>query len=151
MPAGVSSIENTPFGSIQFSRSTYKFFPKLCERVIEFLGSLSSGGYTFDPSFVHIMRTRGSIPLHRDENGRKAAINIGVQNASSARTIYSLDNTFRNFTSLQAEITCQDGSAYLLDTYNPHAVIGRPDVMRTMITYGVPESFSELTPHFQER
>lgn len=137
-------------GSISFTRNTIKD-PVLIGMVDElydiFLGF-------FPPSIkpnrerIHLIKTRGCIPVHRDEANRLSCINIGLKNSQSALTHISTDGIYENFNSSHATFRVAPGHAYLLNTAQWHSVESPKDVVRYLVTYGFGVPFSTLKQPF---
>lgn len=128
-------------GTISFSRNTSKFCPDVALYVVSYLETLFDIQFSVDR--VHFIRTRGSVKAHRDEDGRKCCINIGVKNANSATTSYSTTDRYETFTRDRVDFVCQDGSTYLLDTSRLHSVTGC-EQDRFLITYGFGASYDQV-------
>lgn len=131
-------------GSISFTRNTYKHpvLKEMCHKVAEMLTPILSDIQPPNLERIHIIRTHGSIPVHKDEGGRLSCINIGVKNSSTVITRVSNNGVFENFEKNSDEYRILEGHGYLLNTNQWHSVIGDENINRYMITYafGIPYS-----------
>ena len=139
-------------GAIAFSRKTH-LHPILHEMVkiifYKFQG-LFPKNFPIYEERIHFLRTRGSIPIHRDEAGRKSCINIGVKNSNIATTRFSLDGIYENFDKSNESINLEDGYAYLINTGTFHCVQSSLNEPRYLITYGFQTDFETLKKLFIE-
>lgn len=137
----------TSVGNISFLRNTYLLSLSLCESLASHLSTLTT--LPLSPKKVSLVKTKGSIPPHRDEAGRNTTFNIGLLNTNSAETFTLQTNTktpsdFENFWAKATPTRCQDLSTYLLDTNSVHAVRGDPNCTRYLATYGFGRTYSEV-------
>lgn len=139
-------------GSISFTRHTYKhpILNKLCNDIIEILKSIFTNDISLIIERVHVVKTTGSIPIHRDEAGRISCINIGLKNASGAITHTSVNQTKESFPYNHQSIILENGYGYLVDTYQYHAVENLNDQPRYLITYGFGNNFEFLKNKLRE-
>lgn len=138
-------------GSISFTRNTYSH-PILKILVDDVISSLKNilPDIPLRRDRVHLIRTLGTIPPHRDEAGRQCCINIGLKNSNLSITKVSLNNSHEGFESNHEDHKIEDGVGYLLDTSNVHAVVGSPDIPRYIITYGFGLPFYQLKSYLDE-
>lgn len=134
-------------GSISFTRNTHvnKILNKMCINISETLKTIFFPTISIIPERVHIIRTSGSIPVHRDESYRKTCINIGLKNSNAAITDISIDGIRDNFNNSHASYILEDGYAYIMNTNSYHAVNSINNKYRYLITYGFKEDFDYLT------
>lgn len=132
-------------GSISFSRHTYShpLLSKMIDDVVRILTPVFPESAPPNPLRVHLIRTIGNVPMHRDEAGRMTCINIGLRNTSGAITNVSVDNISSNFNDNHESAILEDGYAYLLDTYRYHSVTKLNENPRYLITYGLATMFDE--------
>lgn len=133
-------------GTISFTRHTYKH-PVLKEMVDKIVSIYSSIFPEASPPLharVHLMRTTGNLPVHRDEAGRMSCINLGIKNSSGAVTAISTDGIRANFKENSKSLVLEDGCAYLLNTNEWHSVRSTNDLPRYLITYGFETPFDVL-------
>jgi hypothetical protein len=135
--------EGNIVGSISFSRHTLQH-PILKDMVAKVADILTPIFPDPIPDRIHLIRTVGSIPPHRDEGGRMCCINIGLKNSSSAITKLSNDGIRENFSINNTEYTIEDGVGYLLNTNHFHSVEGDLAIPRYLITYGFGTKFEIL-------
>jgi hypothetical protein len=135
--------EGNIVGSISFSRHTSKH-PILKDMVLRVADILIPIVPSFTPNRIHLIRTVGSIPPHRDEGNRMCCINIGLKNSSSAITKISNDGIRENFSTNNTAYTVEDGVGYLLNTNHLHSVEGDLHTPRYLITYGFGTKFEIL-------
>lgn len=133
-------------GSIAFTRHTSKHpvLSEMVKKVIDILTPIFPDNFPPMAERVHFIRTLGNIVPHRDEAGRYACINIGVKNSSSAITKISNDNIYENFDNNNSPYVIAEGFGYLLNTHQIHAVDGKLDMPRYLITYGFGTKFEVL-------
>jgi len=134
-------------GSISFSRHTNSH-PALKE-MIQIVATALIPIFNGKPVLlerIHFMKTVGDVVAHRDEAGRVSCINIGIKNTSTAITRVSNSNSLSDFETNHTDYHVEEGSAYLLDVSNIHAVIGN-NIPRYLITYGFGTPFNILSTH----
>lgn len=133
-------------GSISFTRNTYKH-PVLSEMIQRVINVLTPVFPLTNPPIterVHLIRTLGSIPAHKDEAGRNTCINIGVKNSTGAITRLSNDGVYENFKLNNSSYLIEEGVGYLLNTNQFHSVESTSLEPRYLITYGFGTKFDEM-------
>lgn len=100
-------------------RNIYRHFPQLVDSCVTMMGSQT--GLDFQPSNVVLIRTLGSIQMHKDLGAHRCKFNFGIRNSQAARTLLYDDN--RRL--LHAE-RLQDGVGYLLNSSMFHSVEADP-------------------------
>ncbi len=130
-------------GSISFTRHTYQhpILREMVDKIVSLYTPIFPESEPPIPERVHIIRTTGSIPIHKDEAGRMSCINLGVQNSSGAKTFMSVDGIFENFTKNNEVTLIEDGCAYLMNTNQWHSVSTINGEPRYLITYGFEKPF----------
>lgn len=138
--------EGSIIGSIAFTRHTFKhpILYKMVKQVVEILTPILPNNFPPVVERVHLIRTLGNIVPHRDEAGRYSCINIGVKNSSNAITKISNDGVYENFDDNHSSYVVEEGFGYLLNTNQLHAVDGKLDIPRYLITYGFGTKFDIL-------
>ena len=138
--------EGSIIGSIAFTRHTFKHpvLSQMVNKVMEVLTPILPNNSPPSIERVHLIRTLGNIIPHRDEAGRYSCINIGVKNSSTAITKISNDGVYENFENNHNSYIVEEGFGYLLNTNQIHAVDGKLDTPRYLITYGFGTKFDIL-------
>jgi len=142
--------EGNVTGSISFTRNTQKH-PVLKEMVLKICDIYRTIFPEYIPVLnerVHLLKTVGSIVVHKDEAGRNSCINVGLKNSSGAITKISTDGLRQNFDKNHYSIQTVDGHGYLLNTNQFHSVEGLSNQPRYLITYGFSEKFDVLQKEF---
>ena len=134
-------------GSISFTRHTdqHPLLKDMVTLIIEKFSIIFPKHVPLLRERVHFIRTKGDIVPHRDENGRKCCINIGVKNSTGALTIIGIDNTYETFDKRKQSYVVEPGVGYLVDVSRIHAVTALNDEYRYLITYGFGESFAKIS------
>lgn len=125
-------------GSISFTRHTSNH-PLLLEMVIKvakILKPIFPTKYAPEESRIHLIRTKGNIPVHRDEAGRLTCINIGLKNSSGAITRMGHGGPREEFNKAHTATILKDGHGYLVNTNEFHSVESILEEPRYLITYG---------------
>jgi hypothetical protein len=136
--------EGNVLGSISFSRHTdnHPVLVKMVKRVAEILTSIFPENYPPEESRIHLIRTRGSVPIHKDEAGRLTCLNIGLKNSAEAVTHMGSGGAREDFFKNCTSTTLQDGYGYLVNTSEFHSVSSVSDNPRYLITYGLGKEFN---------
>jgi hypothetical protein len=100
---------------------------------------------------IHLIKTSGCIPVHRDEANRLCCINIGIKNSDAAITRISNDGVYDNFNSNHSEFRVKPGHAYLMNTGQWHSVESSPDTVRYLITYGFGVHYHIIANAFMQK
>jgi hypothetical protein len=131
-------------GSISFSRHTGKhpILSEMSKKVADVLRPIFPEKYEPEINRVHLIRTKGDIPIHRDEAGRLTCINIGLKNSSEAVTCMGASDIPREeFYKTHSKTILKDGYGYLVNTHEWHSVNAMSDNPRYLITYGLGAKF----------
>jgi|APGre2960657423_1045063.scaffolds.fasta_scaffold12936_3 hypothetical protein len=130
-------------GTISFARALFLQYPDTAQYVANYITSFFPN-LPLDYRRINLLKTCGSIRVHKDENNRKCCINIGIKNSTGAvtKTSSTLDHAI--FEDVAVSHVCQDGYAYLLDTSRLHRVIAVNDQPRYLFTYGFARTFEEV-------
>jgi hypothetical protein len=141
----------TSQGDIAFTRHTWKheILTEFTDKVVGVFGQIFPSWLKPMKERVHIIRTTGSIPVHKDEGGRMSCLNVGLRNSSTAITRMSNDGIRENFESNHTDYMVKDGFGYLLNTNAFHSVISTFPGYRYLITYGFGEEYSKLVDHIK--
>lgn len=131
--------EGKLIGSISFSRHTTKhpILKNLVKEIVDILSPIFPENYSPEDNRVHLIRTHGNIPVHKDEAGRLTCINIGLKNSAGAITYMGNSNLKEEFLTNNTAIRLQDGHGYLVNTNAYHSVNSINDEYRYLITYGL--------------
>jgi hypothetical protein len=126
-------------GSISFTRHTDKHpvLLELVKRMSAILRPIFPEKYAPEENRIHILRTIGDIPIHRDESSRLTCINIGLKNSSGAITYIGNGGEIEDFKKNHTSTILKDGHGYLVNTYEFHSVKAISSEPRYLITYGV--------------
>ncbi len=135
--------------SVSFLRNAPMALPEFCEELVRRVRSKFTNLPDFGVEKVTIMRT-GSFGVywHKDELGRKSAINIGMVKSSEASTRFSGGSTTIEANKDYQELTCENGKAYLIDTGSFHRVV---PTVTTGFRYLASISFAEKFAVIDER
>jgi len=95
-------------------------FPGLIKDVVQRMGDQT--GLFFEPSDFFIVRTRGHIPIHKDEGSTMTKLNFGLRNSEKSRTA-----TYNERGELKDSLILQQGQGYILNPHSNHAVIPLDD------------------------
>jgi hypothetical protein len=130
--------EGGVIGSISFSRHTGKhpILAEMVRKVADILYPMFPENYKPEVNRIHLIRTQGNIPIHKDEAGRLTCINIGIKNSSSAITRMGHGGPREEFKNNHTSIKLKDGHGYLVNTNAFHSVESLTDEPRYLITYG---------------
>lgn len=130
-------------GSISFSRHTEKHhvLSEMVVKVSKILSPIFPEKYPPEESRIHLIRTIGDIPIHRDEAGRLTCLNIGLKNSSEAITLIGHGGPREEFFKKHTSIRLKDGHGYLLNTSELHSVKAISANPRYLITYGLGAKF----------
>lgn len=133
-------------GQISFSRNTYEHpkFKELIDSAIYSLTKYFSPHLIINPYNVHLLKTKGNIYKHRDENVRKSCINIGLINSSKSITRISNDDNFENFDKNNTQYCIKENNAYLLNTSVLHSVEGDNNIDRYLLTCSFNIDFEKM-------
>jgi hypothetical protein len=133
-------------GSISFTRNTHKhpLLLSLVEYSFFIFKSIFVSDFPIIKERIHILRTQGNIPVHKDESNRKCCINIGLKNSAGAKTFTSSEYKIENFYSSCLTHIAQDGYGYLLNTNEFHSVRSTNNDFRYLITYGFGADFLSI-------
>ena len=131
-------------GSISFSRHTNKhpILSEMSKKVTDILRPIFPKEYGPEIGRIHLIRTKGDIPIHRDEGGRLTCINIGLKNSSEAITYMGATDVPReDFYKTRSTTILKDGYGYLVNTHELHSVQAINDKPRYLITYSLGAKF----------
>lgn len=125
-------------GSISFSRHTSKhpLLAEMVNKISKVLYPLFPNEYKPETNRIHLIRTIGNIPIHKDEAGRLTCINIGLKNSSGAITRMGHGGPREEFKNKHTSIVLKDGHGYLVNTNEFHSVQSITDEPRYLVTYG---------------
>ena len=134
-------------GSISFSRHTGKHIvlSEMVQKVAEILRPVFPEKYQPEANRVHLIRTHGDIPIHRDEAGRLTCINIGLKNTSGAVTCMGNGGPREEFEKNHTAMILKDGHGYVVNTHEYHSVKALSSNPRYLITYGLGVKFDYFT------
>ena len=143
--------EGNTQGTISFTRNTYShpILRKMVDMIIEKLVPFFPKETPPNPLRVHLVKTTGSLPIHKDENGRTTCINIGLKNSSGAITKISTDGHYGMMLVNSKSIVVQDGYGYLMNTNQWHSVTSTNNFDRYLITYSFDTTFSDTIKFLQ--
>jgi hypothetical protein len=147
IPSSLYWTEYQPFqegdGTISFARLLFLQYPEVAHYVVNYIQSFFPK-LPIDYRRVNLLKTHGSIRMHKDESHRKCCINIGIKNSTGAITKTSSTLEHAIFESVAVAHQCQNGHAYLLDTSHLHRVMAINDQPRYLFTYGFGVTFEEV-------
>lgn len=138
--------QGTEIGSISFTRHTFKHhvLREMTLKIKSVLEKIFPSSIPVLVERIHLLKTSGNIPIHKDESRRSSCINIGIKNSSVATTKISKDGIYNNFQKNHQSIRLVDGYGYLMNTYQWHSVESPFGINRYLITYGFKENFNYL-------
>lgn len=138
-------------GDIAFTRHTWKheILSEFTDKVVDIFGQIFPSWIKPVKERVHIIRTNGSVPVHKDEGGRMSCLNVGLRNSSTAITRMTNDGIRENFENNHTDYVVQEGYGYLLNTNAFHSVISDFPGHRYLITYGFGEEYSKLVDYMK--
>jgi hypothetical protein len=133
-------------GSISFTRHTdqHPLLKDMVTLIIEKFSIIFPKHVPLLRERVHFIRTKGDIVPHRDENGRKCCINIGVKNSDGALTKMGIDDSFDTFNERHDTHVVDSGVGYLVDVGRIHAVTALNNEYRYLITYGFAQTYDKM-------
>lgn len=133
-------------GTWMITRNANKFMPELVGALHDHMCEMMD--FPFEKERINFSLSYGDVCSHRDDNGRKTALNIGLFNSNIAETRFSTEprtqSTLDSFPSNYSSHVCQDGCAYLLDTANLHEVVASKLAGRIMATYSFTDVFENV-------
>ena len=149
-PCFMEYENNWKSGRIGFTRNTHKHpvLKEMIDKIVEIYSSIFPAQLNVYAERVHIIRTIGNVPIHRDEDSRATCINLGLKNSSGSTTYISSDDKYENFHETRQGLKLEDGHLYLMNTDRWHSIESSSNEPRYLVTYAFGRPYIDMKPLF---